>query len=158
MMKGEDVCQEHIYELNRLIKKVEEDYEALQLNTAIAASMSFVKRVREDGFITREEFKKFLVILNPMAPFITSELYENVFSGDILDEQWPEYDTNYLQEDTIELPIQVKGKKVRIIKVSSKITEEELVAIIKDNYPELFDGKDIRKVIYVPGKIINFIV
>lgn len=158
MIKGEDVSQEHIYELNRLIKKVEEDYENLQLNTAIAASMSFVKRVREDGFITREEFKKFLVILNPMAPFITSELYENVFSGDILDEQWPEYDTNYLQEDTIELPIQVKGKKVRIIKVSSKITEEELVAIIKDNYPELFDGKDIRKVIYVPGKIINFIV
>ncbi len=158
MIKGEDVSQEHIYELNRLIKKVEEDYENLQLNTAIAASMSFVKRVREDGFITGEEFKKFLVILNPMAPFITSELYENVFSGDILDEQWPEYDTNYLQEDTIELPIQVKGKKVRIIKVSSKITEEELVAIIKDNYPELFDGKDIRKVIYVPGKIINFIV
>ena len=158
MIKGEDVSQEHIYELNRLIKKVEEDYENLQLNTAIAASMSFVKRVREDGFITREEFKKFLVILNPMAPFITSELYENVFSGDILDEQWPEYDTNSLQEDTIELPIQVKGKKVRIIKVSSKITEEELVAIIKDNYPELFDGKDIRKVIYVPGKIINFIV
>lgn len=158
MIKGEDVSQEHIYELNRLIKKVEEDYENLQLNTAIAASMSFVKRVREDGFITREEFKKFLVILNPMAPFITSELYENVFSGDILDEQWPEYDTNYLQEDTIELPIQVKGKKVRIIKVSSKITEEELVAIIKDNYPELFDGKDIRKVIYVSGKIINFIV
>ena len=75
-----------------------------------------------------------------------------------MDEQWPEYDTNYLQEDTIELPIQVKGKKVRIIKVSSKIAEEELVAIIKDNYPELFDGKDIRKVIYVPGKIINFIV
>lgn len=158
MIKGEEVSQEHIYELNRLIKKVEEDYENLQLNTAIAASMSFVKRVREDGFITREEFKKFLVILNPMAPFITSELYENVFSGDILDEQWPEYDTNYLQEDTIELPIQVKGKKVRIIKVSSKIAEEELVAIIKDNYPELFDGKDIRKVIYVPGKIINFIV
>ena len=158
LIKGEDVSQEHIYELNRLIKKVEEDYENLQLNTAIAASMSFVKRVREDGFITGEEFKKFLVILNPMAPFITSELYENVFSGDILDEQWPEYDTNYLQEDTIELPIQVKGKKVRIIKVSSKITEEELVAIIKDNYPELFDGKDIRKVIYVPGKIINFIV
>ena len=158
MVKGEDVSEEHIYELNRLIKKVEEDYENLQLNTAIAACMSFVKRVREDGFITRDELKKFLVILNPMAPFITSELYENVFSGDILDEQWPEYDTNYLQEDTIELPIQVKGKKVRIIKVSSKITEEELVAIVKDTYPELFDGKDIRKVIYVPRKIINFIV
>ena len=158
MVKGEDVSEEHIYELNRLIKKVEEDYENLQLNTAIAACMSFVKRVREDGFITRDELKKFLVILNPMAPFITSELYENVFSGDILDEQWPEYDTNYLQEDTIELPIQVKGKKVRIIKVSSKITEEELVAMVKDTYPELFDGRDIRKVIYVPRKIINFIV
>lgn len=158
MVKGEDVSEEHIYELNRLIKKVEEDYENLQLNTAIAACMSFVKRVREDGFITRDELKKFLVILNPMAPFITSELYENVFGGDILDEQWPEYDTNYLQEDTIELPIQVKGKKVRIIKVSCKITEEELVAMVKGTYPELFDGKDIRKVIYVPRKIINFIV
>ena len=75
-----------------------------------------------------------------------------------MDETWPQYDEKFLQEDEIELPIQVKGKKVRVIKASTEIGQEELVEKIKDAYPELFEGKEIRKIIYVPGKIINFIV
>ena len=144
--------------MNRLLKKASEDYENLQLNTTIAACMGFVKSVREDGFIPKEELKQCLIVLNPMAPFITSEIYEEVFGGSILDETWPQYDEKFLQEDEIELPIQVKGKKVRVIKAGTEIGQEELVEKIKDAYPELFEGKEIRKIIYVPGKIINFIV
>jgi len=159
IIKGEEVSEEHIYDLNRLIKKVGEDYENLQLNTAIAACMSFVKRIREDGFITGDELRKFLVVLNPMAPFITSEVYENVFHGDILDEKWPDFDENYLQEEKIELPIQIKGKKVRVISVDRNIDKEALVESIKEAYPELFLNKDdIKKVIYIPGRIINIIL
>ena len=120
--------------------------------------MGFVKTIREDGYITKEELKDFLIVLNPMAPFITSEIYEEVFGGNILDETWPQYDEKFLQEDEIDLPIQVKGKKVRVIKVSAEITQENLVETVKSTYPELFAGKKIRKVIYVPGKIVNFIV
>lgn len=144
--------------MNRLIKKASEDYENLQLNTTIAACMGFVKAIRDDGFITKEELKQFLVILNPMAPFITSEMYELVFGGSILDEVWPKYDEQFLQEDEIDMPIQVKGKKVRVIKTDAEINQDDLVEKIKTTYPELFEGKEIRKVIYVPGKIINFIV
>lgn len=158
IIDGDEISKQHIYLMNRLLKKASEDYENLQLNTTIAACMGFVKSVREDGFITKEELKQFLIVLNPMAPFITSEIYEEVFGGSILDETWPQYDEKFLQEDEIELPIQVKGKKVRVIKAGTEIGQEELVEKIKDAYPELFEGKEIRKIIYVPGKIINFIV
>lgn len=158
IIDGEAVSDKHIYLLNRLIKKASEDYENLQLNTTIAACMGFVKAIRDDGFITKEELKQFLVILNPMAPFITSEMYELVFGGSILDEVWPKYDEQFLQEDEIDMPIQVKGKKVRVIKTDAEINQDDLVEKIKTTYPELFEGKEIRKVIYVPGKIINFIV
>ena len=158
IIKGDEISEKHIFILNKLIKKAAEDYENLQLNTVIAACMSFVKFIREDGFITKEELKKFLIVLNPMAPFITSELYEQVFAGNILDETWPIYNERYLQEDEIEIPIQIKGKKAKIIKVSDEITQDELVSKIEEQYPELFSGKEIKKVFYVPGKIINIIL
>ena len=158
IIDGNEVSKKHIYVMNRLIKKASENYENLQLNTIIAACMSFVKTIREDGFITKEELKQFLVVLNPMAPFITSELYEMVFGGNILDETWPIYDEKFLQEDEIEIPIQLKGKKVRVIMASKDISQDELVSKIRETHPDLFEGKDIRKIIYVPGKIINFIL
>ena len=157
IIKGEEISEKHVYLINRLIKKASEDYENLQLNTTIAACMSFVKDIRDDGYITKEELKQFLIILNPMAPFITSELYEQVFGGDILGESWPVYDEKYLQEDEIEIPIQMKGKKVRVIRVNKNIEESELVELIKESFPALFENKVVKKVIYVPGKIINFI-
>ena len=76
IMKGNDVSQGHIYEINKLIKKISEDIENLKLNTAIASFMSFVKKVKEDNFITKEELRIFLILLNPIAPHITSEMYE----------------------------------------------------------------------------------
>ncbi len=158
ILKGDKVSTEHIYALNSLIKKAAENYENLQLNTTIAACMSFIKLIKEDGFITKDELRQFLVILNPMAPFLTSEIYERVFKGSILDEIWPKFDEKYLQTDEIEIPIQIKGKKVRVVLANSDIGQDDLVAKIKSEFPELFDGKDIKKVIYVPGKIINFIM
>ena len=120
--------------------------------------MSFVKLIRQDGFITKEELKQFLIVLNPMAAFITSELYEEVFGGSILDESWPIYDEKYLQDEEIEMPIQINGKKAKVIKVSSEISQDELVSKVKEQYSELFSGKEIKKVFYVPGKIINIIL
>lgn len=158
MVKGEGVSKEHIYELNRLIKKVSEDLEDLKLNTAISAFMIFVKKVRDDGFITKEELRRFLILLNPLAPHITSEEYEVVFGKELLDDKWPEYDEKYLVEDVVSLPIQVNGKLAKVISVSRNITQEELLSEIETKYPEIYSkDKELKKMIFVPGRIANLI-
>ncbi|MDE5630071.1 MAG: class I tRNA ligase family protein, partial [Bacilli bacterium] len=81
MIKGDEVSDNHKYDINNLIKKITEDIENLKLNTCIAAFMSFVKKIREDKYITKEEMRIFLILLNPLAPHITSEMYEIIFNG-----------------------------------------------------------------------------
>ena len=157
MIKGEEVSKEHIFELNRLIKKIGEDLEDLKLNTCISAFMIFVKKIREDGFITKEELRQFLILLNPIAPHITSEIYERVFNADIIDQSWPKYDEKYLVEDTIELPVQINGRFVRTVNISRNLTQESLLEELKNNHPDLYSGEPLKKVIFVPGKIINLI-
>ncbi|MBP3431381.1 MAG: leucine--tRNA ligase, partial [Clostridia bacterium] len=115
IVKGDEVSKEHIVELNKLIKKVGEDLEDLKLNTIISSLMIFLKKVRDDGFITKEEYRQFLILLNPLAPHITSEIYETVFGASILDAKWPEYNEKFLVEDEVKLPIQINGKLSKVI-------------------------------------------
>ena len=157
MIKGEEVSKEHIYEINSLIKKVSDDIENLKLNTAIAAFMSFVKKIKEDGFITKEELRIFLILLNPLAPHITSEMYEIVFNGNIINDTWPSYNEKYLEKDEINLPIQINGKMKKTILTSKTSSEEEVINLIKNTYPSLIPDK-IKKVIYIQGRIINIIL
>lgn len=157
IIKGEEVSKSHEIELNALIKKVSQDYENLKLNTAIASCMTFIKKVREDGFITKNELKAFLVVLNPLAPHLTSEVFERVFDRDILTEKWPEYDENKTTRDEIELPVQVNGKLKTTILVSKTISQPDLVEKIKTEKNLGVDFDNTRKIIYVPGRIINFI-
>ena len=157
MINGEEVSNKHIYEINNLIKKVTEDIESLKLNTSIAAFMSFIKMIKEDGYITKEEFRIFTILLNPLAPHITSEIFENVFNEDILNANWPKYDEKYLEKSEIALPIQINGKMKKTINVDKEINEENLLEEIKKKYPELITS-EIKKVIYIKGKIINIIV
>ena len=84
MIKGTEISKEHIYEINNLIKKVTEDIENLKLNTCISAFMNFIKKIREDKFISMEELRVFLILLNPLAPHITSEMYEIIFKKNII--------------------------------------------------------------------------
>lgn len=156
MVKGEEVSKEHIYDLNRLIKKVSEDIENMRLNTAIAAFMSFIKKIRGSRFITKEECRQFLILLNPLAPHITSELFEIIFKKPILDESWPSYEEKYLTEDTINIAVQVNGKLSRVINVDYNISQDNLLQEIKRQFPDAFSFEPI-KVIYIPNKIINLI-
>jgi len=156
IIKGDEISNEHIYEINNLIKKISDDIENLKLNTAIAACMSFVKKIKEDGFITKEELRIFLILLNPLAPHITSEMYERIFNRNIIDEVWPKYDEKFLEKDEVNLPIQINGKMKKTISVSKEEKEEEVLKLIKNTYPELIN-KDIIKIIYIPGRIINII-
>ncbi len=158
MVKGTDVSKEHIYDLNRLIKKIGENLEDLKLNTCISAFMIFIKKIRDDGFITKEELRQFLILLNPLAPHITSEIFERVFNSQILDETWPKYDEKFLVEDTINLPVQVNGKLKQVIKISLGISQDEVMQEIFKNHPEICSSlSEVKKVVYVPNKIINII-
>lgn len=158
MIKGEAVSKEHEVELNALIKKVSFDYENLKLNTATAACMSFIKKIKEDGFITRDELKAFLIVLNPLAPHVTSEVFERVFGKNILSEKWPEFDESKTTRDEIAIPVQVNGKLRTTITVSKTISQAEIVEKIKAENKLAIDFAVVKKIIYVPGRIVNFIV
>ena len=158
MIKGEAVSKEHEVELNALIKKVSFDYENLKLNTATAACMSFIKKIKEDGFITRDELKAFLIVLNPLAPHVTSEVFERVFEKNILSEKWPEFDESKTTRDEIAIPVQVNGKLRTTITVSKTISQAEIVEKIKAENKLAIDFTVVKKIIYVPGRIVNFIV
>ncbi len=157
MIKGDEVSAEHEVELNALIKKVSEDYENLKLNTAISACMIFIKKIKEDGWISREELRRFLIVLNPLAPHITSEMYERVFGLDILDQSWPEFDENKITKDELPFPVQINGKLRGTVLVSKNATQDDVVNAIKADDKFNIDFDNIRKIIYVPGKIINII-
>lgn len=157
IVKDGGISEEHIYEINRLIKKITEDIENLKMNTAIASFMTFINVIKKDKFITKEELRIFLILLNPLAPHITSEMYEIIFGGNIIDDEWPKYDEKYLARNEINLPIQINGKMKKTILVDSSIEDEnEIIEMIKTQYPDLIRN-DIKKVIYIKGKIINII-
>ena len=120
IVRDDGVSDKHAYALNTLIKKVSEDYENHKLNTAISACMIFIKTIKEDGYITRQELKDFLICLNPLAPHITSEIYERVFGGDIANETFPEVDESKLVLSEIEIPVQVNGKLKGVLKLKTK--------------------------------------
>lgn len=157
-IQGEEVSKKHEYALHTLIKKVSEDYENLKLNTAISACMIFLKSIKEDGFITKEEYKQFLICLNPLAPHITSEIYENITGEDIANASFPEVDESKLILDEIEVPVQVNGKLKGVLKVNKDIQQSELIAIAKENIEILKGVENIKKVIFIPGKICNIII
>lgn len=157
-IQGEEVSKKHEYALHTLIKKVSEDYENLKLNTAISACMIFLKSIKEDGYITKEEYKQFLICLNPLAPHITSEIYENITGEDIANASFPEVDESKLILDEIEVPVQVNGKLKGVLKVNKDIQQSELIAIAKENIEILKGVDNIKKVIFIPGKICNIII
>ena len=160
MIKGDKISKEHEVEINKLIKKVGEDLENLKLNTSIASLMSFINTVRKDGFITKEELRIFLILLNPLAPHITSEMYEIVFNDNLINDKWPTYDESKLVEDTYEMVVQVNGKVRGKITVSTDTSDEEMKKLAKeiDNVKAFTEGKEIVKEIVVPKKLVNIVV
>ena len=157
IVKDGGVTKEHAYHLATLIQKAESDYENLKLNTCISACMIFLKKIKEDNYITKEELKQFLIVLNPMAPHITSEIFENVFGSDILDEKFPEYSEESLTLDEIEIPVQVNGKLKGKVKVSSNASQDDVLNKVKE-CGILASDAQLKKVIYIANKIVNIIV
>ncbi|MDD7543599.1 MAG: leucine--tRNA ligase [Peptoniphilaceae bacterium] len=147
--------------MNQTVKKVTDDYEALKFNTAIAQLMMLSNEFRQKGSITKKEWEAYLILLNPVAPHITEELWETAgFSGHIAtDVQWPDYDESKLVGDTIEMPVQVNGKVRGQLRISPNATKEEVLAEAEktEAIQRQIRDKNILKVIFVPGKILNIV-
>ena len=147
-------------ELNKTIKKVTEDYDSMKYNTAVAQMMTFVNTVYKVGKISVEDLNKFLIVLNPIAPHVTEEVWSKFNNNMIIDEKWPEYDESKIKTDTIELAVQVNGAvKFRITVPAGALKEEIEEIVMKDvNLDKFIDRNNIKKLIIVPGRIINFVV
>ncbi len=159
MVKGEEVSNEHLVALHTLIKKVTDDYENLKLNTVISSLMIFIKKIKEDGFITREELRQFLILLNPVAPHITEELYETMgYTPFFKDATWPTFDPSVLEQSLIEIPVQVNGKVKGKINISLNMSQEEIETLAKESVKDSLNGQNIKKFIYVPKRICNIII
>lgn len=159
MIKGEEISPAHEVELNKLIKKVGEDYEDLKLNTAISAFMIFIKKIRDDGYITREEVREFLILLNPLAPHITSEMYEMIFASQITDAKWPNYDKNKLVDAKVEIVVQINSRMLTKMNIATGLSNEEALSFVKsdEKVTQALQGKQIVKEIVVPNRLVNII-
>ena len=144
--------------MHRTIKKVTEDIEVLKMNTAIAAMMSLLNEIYDKKSITRGEFKTLLILLNPFAPHITEELWQQCgYEGQLAHAKWPEFDEAKCVEDTVEIAVQVNGKLRAKLTVATGAAKEDAIAAAKaePNVAKALEGKTICKEIYVPGKLVN---
>lgn len=161
LLPGEGYRSELEGVMNRTIKKVTHDIEHLKHNTAIASLMSLLNEVQNSGGITKDEYKTFLILLNPFAPHITEEIWNKLDSSvDIASSHWPAWDEDKCQEDEVEIAIQVNGKIRARIVVASTSSKEDMLQIAKDNevISPFIKDKTIIKEIVVPGKLVNIVV
>ena len=159
IVKDGDVTSKHSKDLEKLTKKVTSDIESLKLNTSIAACMGFVNKVRKDNYITKEELRRFLILLNPLAPHITSEIYENVFNKDILDEKWPKLDEKTNDKKTTSIVICVDNRKQFVLDCPMNLSKEQLIEYIclNDEVNNVIGNLSLDNVYYVPNKMLNIV-
>ena len=146
---------------HQTIKKVSEDYENLKFNTAIAQLMTLLNEFNNLDKISKEQYKIFLILLNPVCPHITEEIWQRMgYEGYVHEASWPEYDESKTILDVIELPIQVNGKLRATVEISRDASEDEVFekAIADDVVAKYLEGKNVVKKIYVKGRIFNIIV
>lgn len=161
VVEGEGYTKELEGNIHKTIKKVSEDFETLKFNTGIAALMSLLNEFNDHGSITKEDLRTFIILLNPVAPHITEELWEILgLEGYLHEITWPKYDEEKTKDKVIALPVQVNGKVRGTIEMS--VDDSQDVAREKakadENINRFLEGKNIVKEIFVPGKIYNLVV
>jgi leucyl-tRNA synthetase len=158
LVDGEEYSDDLMIKMHQTIKKVSGDYETLKYNTAIAALMTLLNDVTKKGAINKAEFKTFLILLNPVAPHITEELWNTCgFEGRIYQTVWPQFDEAKTIENTVEIAVQVNGKTRAVIEVSKDIAKEDAIAKGKEALGDKLTGNVVKE-IYVPGRIVNIVV
>ena len=157
---GDTYSEQHEVLMNRTIKKVGEDADNLKANTAIAALMTMLNEFYDKG-VNKAEYKTFLALLNPFAPHITEELWQQLGETGLLSvAPWPTYDEAKTVESTVELAVQVNGKLKCTIKLAADADKQTAIdtAMAEEKVQHAIEGKQIVKQIVVPGKIVNLVV
>ena len=158
MTKEEGYSADMEVKTHALIKKVTHDIANLKGNTAIAALMSYLNDIEQKGSITAGELKAFLLLLNPMAPHLTEELWQQCgFGGMIVDQSWPTYDEAKTVESSVEIPVQVSGKLRGTIVIERGEAQASVVEKAKAKVAGYLEGKTVVKEIYVPDKLVNLV-
>ena len=141
--------------------QVTEDTEGMRFNTAISAMMEFANAAQKWKIKPRSLMEPFVLLLAPYAPHLAEELWERMGHGDSLSYvPWPEWKDTHLQVASIDLPVQINGKKRGTVKVVKGADEDTAFSVaIQAQFTQRFiEGKDVQKVIFVPDRIINIIV
>ena len=157
---GDSYTKELETKLHQTIKKVDNDFEALKFNTAIAAMMSLVNEFYKAGSVTKAEFHTLLLLLSPVAPHMCEELWEiSGGKGRIYQQEWPKYDEAKTVEDEVEIAVQINGKVKATVKVALEDEQETARAKVmaEPAVVTLLAGKNIVKEIYVKGRIYNIV-
>ena len=158
----EGVSDDMAYDVHSCIKKVSEDYERMKYNTAIASMMTLVNAFYAKGSITRGELSILIRLLNPVAPHMTEELnrLNGCVPGELLHAQWPQVDESKLVKSTVEIAMQVNGKVRGKLNVPAELTRDGAndYFLALPEIQSLVDGKTVKKLVYVPGRLVNLVV
>ena len=147
--------------LHRCIKKVGDDIERMAFNTAVSAMMIFLNEASTTGAetLSRSQRERFVLTLAPFAPHMTEELWQRLGHPETLAyESWPSYEESLLIDDTIEVPVQVNGKLRAKLQVPLDISSEELEKRARQAVTEWLEGKETKKVVVIPKRMVNLVV
>ncbi|MDN4606972.1 leucine--tRNA ligase [Sporosarcina highlanderae] len=145
---------------HQTVKKVTEDYEGMRNNTAISQMMVFINEGYKVDSIPKEFVEGFVIMISPITPHLAEELWEKLgHSESISYVAWPSFDESKLFDDTVEIAVQINGKVRAKINVAKYITKEDLekVALADDQVKQWIDGKELKKVIAIPGRLVNIV-
>ena len=158
---GDEYSEELMSAMHKTVKKVSEDIEQMKYNTAIAALMTLLNKIYENGKINRAELKTLIILVNPFAPHVTEEMWANCGYGEMLakDAKWPSFDEAKCVDSTVEIVVQINGKIRARLSVPADIESDEAIALAKkdEGITAALEGKNIIKEIYVKGKLVNIV-
>lgn len=157
LVDGDTYSEDMETKMHQTIKKVSSDFEHLKYNTAIAAMMALINEFYKKNEINRAEYKTLLLLLNPVAPHITEELWQLMGNeGRVYQASWPQYDEAKTVEAAVEIAVQVNGRTRALIKVASDVDKDAAIAAAKEALGDKLTGNIIKE-IYVPGRIVNIV-
>ena len=158
---GDEYSKELMSAMHKTVKKVSEDIEQMKYNTAIAALMTLLNKIYENGKINRAELKTLIILVNPFAPHVTEEMWANCGYGEMLakDAKWPSFDEAKCIDSTVEIVVQINGKIRARLSVPADIESDRAIALAKkdEGIAAALEGKNIIKEIYVKGKLVNIV-
>ena len=145
---------------NQTVKKVTEDYEAMRNNTAISQLMVFINESYKVDKLPKAYIEGFLLLISPITPHLAEELWSKLGKTDtIAYAEWPTFDETKLSDDTVEVAVQINGKIRAKITVEKDCSKEELeqAALENEDVKQWMEGKELKKIIAIPGRLVNIV-